>query len=221
MNILLIEDDELLGEGLRLALLREKLEVHWLHDGEAAQQDICNPLYDMVILDLGLPKVSGMDVLRHARNSGCDVPVLILSAQNETSERVRALDNGADDYLTKPFELPELMARLRALFRRAQGKIDSIIRYADIELNLSSQTASKEGDYIELSRSEYVLLRELLSNVGRILTKKQLEEKLYGASGNIGSNTVEVYIHHLRKKFGNDTITTVRGMGYLVPEYSR
>ena len=217
MKVLLVEDDELLGEGLQRALVREKLEVNWLRDGEAASADICNPVYDTVILDLGLPKVSGNEVLRHARQNGCDVPVLILSAQNETEERVRALDSGADDYMTKPFELSELMARLRALFRRSRGKSDEVVRYGDIEINLGSQTASKDGHYVELSRREYVLLLELLTNVGRILTKKQLEEKIYGDAGDIGSNTIEVYIHHLRKKFGNDTITTVRGMGYLAP----
>ncbi len=217
MKVLLVEDDELLGEGLQRALVREKLEVNWLRDGEAASADICNPVYDTVILDLGLPKVSGNEVLRHARQNGCDVPVLILSAQNETDERVRALDSGADDYMTKPFELSELMARLRALFRRSRGKSDEVVRYGDIEINLGSQTASKDGHYVELSRREYVLLLELLTNVGRILTKKQLEEKIYGDAGDIGSNTIEVYIHHLRKKFGNDTITTVRGMGYLAP----
>ncbi len=218
MKVLLVEDDELLGEGLQRALVREKLDVNWLRDGEAASADICNPVYDTVILDLGLPKVSGNEVLRHARENGCDVPVLILSAQNETDERVRALDSGADDYMTKPFELSELMARLRALFRRSRGKSDEVVRYGDIEINLGSQTASKDGHYVELSRREYVLLLELLTNVGRILTKKQLEEKIYGDAGDIGSNTIEVYIHHLRKKFGNDTITTVRGMGYLAPE---
>ena len=217
MKVLLVEDDELLGEGLQRALVREKLEVNWLRDGEAASADICNPVYDTVILDLGLPRVSGSEVLRHARENGCDVPVLILSAQNETEERVRALDSGADDYMTKPFELSELMARLRALFRRSRGKSDEVVRYGDIEINLGSQTASKDGHYVELSRREYVLLLELLTNVGRILTKKQLEEKIYGDAGDIGSNTIEVYIHHLRKKFGNDTITTVRGMGYLAP----
>ncbi len=217
MRVLLVEDDELLGEGLQRALIREKLEVNWLRDGEAASADICNPVYDTVILDLGLPRVSGNEVLRRARENGCDVPVLILSAQNETDERVRALDSGADDYMTKPFELSELMARLRALFRRSRGKSDEVVRYGDIEINLGSQTASKDGHYVELSRREYVLLLELLTNVGRILTKKQLEEKIYGDAGDIGSNTIEVYIHHLRKKFGNDTITTVRGMGYLAP----
>ncbi len=218
MKVLLVEDDELLGEGLQRALVREKLDVNWLRDGEAASADICNPVYDTVILDLGLPRVSGIEVLRHARENGCDVPVLILSAQNETDERVRALDSGADDYMTKPFELSELMARLRALFRRSRGKSDEVVRYGDIEINLSSQIASKNSNYVELSRREYVLLLELLTNVGRILTKKQLEEKIYGDAGDIGSNTIEVYIHHLRKKFGNDTITTVRGMGYLAPE---
>ena len=218
MKVLLVEDDELLGEGLQRALVREKLDVNWLRDGEAASADICNPVYDTVILDLGLPRVSGSEVLRQARENGCDVPVLILSAQNETDERVRALDSGADDYMTKPFELSELMARLRALFRRSRGKSDEVVHYGDVEINLSSQTASKGGQYVELSRREYVLLLELLTNVGRILTKKQLEEKIYGDAGDIGSNTIEVYIHHLRKKFGNDTITTVRGMGYLAPE---
>ena len=220
MKILLVEDDEMLGAGLQQALAREKLDVNWLRDGETARDAICNPVYDTVILDLGLPRLSGIEVLRHARDQGCDVPVLILSAQNETSERVRALDCGADDYLTKPFELSELMARLRALFRRSRGKSDDVIRYRDIELNLGSQTASRAGHYVELSRREYMLLLELLTNIGRIQTRQQLEEKLYGVSGDIGSNTIEVYIHHLRKKFGNDTITTVRGMGYLIPKPS-
>lgn len=220
MKVLLVEDDEMLGEGLQRALSREKMDVNWLRDGESAAADICNPVYDTVILDLGLPKLNGIQVLRHARERDCDVPVLILSAQNETGDRVRALDSGADDYLTKPFELSELMARLRALYRRSHGKSDDTVRYRDIEINLGSRTASRAGQYVELSRREYVLLLELLTNAGRILSKKQLEEKVYGANGDVGSNTIEVYIHHLRKKFGNDTITTVRGMGYLLPRES-
>ncbi len=220
MKILLVEDDELLGEGLRRALRTAQSDVSWVKDGEAACAEICNPVYDAVVLDLGLPRVSGMDVLHYARKSDCDVPVLILSAQNETRDRVDALDAGADDYLTKPFELSELQARLRALFRRSVGKSDDVIRYGDIELNMAAKTVSKGGEYVELSRREYTLLLELLTHVGHILTRQQLEEKLYGCDGDIGSNTIEVYIHHLRKKFGNDCITTVRGMGYLAPKLS-
>lgn len=217
MKILLVEDDELLGQGVNTALKREKYDVDWAKDGEEAISLITNPVYDVAILDLGLPKVNGLDVLRFARSNGCDIPILVLTAQCGTVDRVSGLDSGADDYLTKPFELDELSARLRALYRRARGSSDDVLSYRDIEVNLSSHIASKSGQQIDLSRREFVLLMELMSNVGRIMSKKQLEEKVYGWSDNVDSNTIEVFIHHLRKKFGNDIITTVRGVGYMVP----
>lgn len=217
MKVLLVEDDKLLGNSVYNALKSEHEEVDWVEDGEAAINAIGDPAYDVVILGLGLPKVNGLDVLRFARSNDYNVPILIVTAQCSTEDRVAALDMGADDYLTKPFEFEELSARLRALYRRSRGNSDDVLKYRDIEVNLTSHIASKDGEPIDLSRREFVLLTELVNNVGRIMSKKQLEEKVYGWSDTIDSNTIEVFIHHLRKKFGTEIITTVRGVGYMVP----
>ncbi len=214
MKVLLIEDDHLLGEGMRTGLERENYTVEWAQDGEAAMQLICDPAFDVVILDLGLPKISGLEVLRRARKQKCDVPVLILTAQDAVEQRIEGLDAGADDYMTKPFSFEEMCARLRALIRRSVGAVDECLHYRDIIINVSTHQVTRNGEPVELSQREFALLLELVSSAGRVLSKAQLEERLYGWLDDIGSNTIEVYIHHIRKKLGSDIIQTVRGVGY-------
>jgi two-component system response regulator QseB len=216
MRILLVEDDTLLGEGLLQGLQRDKQSVDWVKNGEFALTAMSNTPYDVVILDIGLPKMSGLDVLKKARSLGQQTPILILTAQDAVSDRVAGLDAGADDYLTKPFELTELNARLRALARRARGLTEQTIRYANIELNPAAHTVLFNGQSVDLSRREFAMLEALLSSVGRVLSRAQLEEKLYAWGDEIESNVIEVHIHHLRKRFGAKLIKTVRGIGYLV-----
>jgi DNA-binding response OmpR family regulator len=216
VRILLVEDDSLLGEGLQSALQRENYFVDWMRSGESALTAIISTYFDAVILDIGLPGISGLDVLKKARKQGYDFPVLILTAQDGVSSRVTGLDTGADDYLSKPFELDELCARLRALIRRSQGLPGQRIRYQSILLDPVAHSVSKDNQPIELSRREFALLRELLSSCGRVLSRSQLEDKLYSWGDEVESNAIEVHIHHLRKRLGSDLIKTVRGVGYTI-----
>ena len=218
MRILLVEDDSLLGEGLLLGLQRDKQSVDWVKNGESALTAMASTPYDAVILDIGLPKMSGLEVLKKTRSLGQQTPILILTAQNAVADRVAGLDSGADDYLTKPFELTELNARLRALVRRSRGQTDQTIRYADIELSPAAHTVMHQNQPVHLSRREFAMLEALLANAGRVLSRAQLEEKLYAWGDEIESNVIEVHIHHLRKQFGSELIKTVRGIGYLVPK---
>jgi len=220
VRILLVEDDTLLGEGLYAGLQRENYSLDWIKNGETALIAMLETAYDAVILDIGLPKMSGLDVLRQARSEGNKLPVLILTARDAVSDRVDGLDAGADDYLVKPFEFSELCARLRALTRRARGLTEQLIRYKNIQIDPAAHSVKLNNQQVELSRREFSLLEELLSNIGRVLSKAQLEEKLYSWGDEIGSNTIEVHIHHLRKKFGSEFIKTVRGVGYIVAKES-
>lgn len=216
MRLLLVEDDSLLGEGLYVGLQREKYSVDWVKNGEMALVALFETQYDAVVLDIGLPRLSGLDVLKKLRTEGNSVPVLILTARDAVEDRVAGLDAGGDDYLLKPFEFSELCARLRALTRRSKGLTEQKIRHNNIELNLDTHSVTLDGRPVELSRREFALLQELLSSSGRILSKAQLEQKLYSWGDEIGSNTIEVYVHHLRKKLGNSLIKTVRGVGYTI-----
>ena len=218
MRILLVEDDSLLGEGLLSGLQRENYSVDWVKNGETALSAISSTDYDAIILDIGLPKMSGLDVLRQSRKQGQMLPILILTAQDAVSDRINGLDAGADDYLTKPFEFKELCARLRALTRRSRGLAEKKIRYKTIEIDTAAHSVTHDGEAIQLSRREYSLLEELLSCTGRVLSRSQLEDKLYSWGDEVGSNAIEVHIHHLRKQFGSDLIKTVRGVGYIVPK---
>jgi len=220
VRILLVEDDALLGEGLYAGLKRENYSLDWIKNGETALIAMQETAYDAVILDIGLPKMSGLDVLRQARSEGNKLPVLILTARDAVSDRVDGLDAGADDYLVKPFEFSELCARLRALTRRARGLTEQLICYKNIQIDPAAHSVKLDNQQMELSRREFSLLEELLSNVGRVLSKAHLEEKLYSWGDEIGSNTIEVHIHHLRKKFGSELIKTVRGVGYIVAKES-
>lgn len=216
MRILLVEDDALLGDGVCAGLRRDDNSVDWVKNGETALTAIAQTQYDCVILDIGLPKMSGLDVLQHVRESNNSVPVLILTAQDDISDRVNGLDAGADDYLVKPFEFAELCARLRALTRRTRGKASETIQYKNISINTTAHTAEYDNKPVELSLREYTLLIEMITNQGRVLSRHHLEQKLYSWGDEIESNTIEVYIHHLRKKLYTDLIKTVRGIGYIV-----
>ena len=216
MRLLLVEDDPMIGESLVDGLRGESYAVDWVRDGREAQLALDGFEYDLMLLDLGLPGMQGMDVLRAARKRGADLPVLIITARDGTPARVEGLDAGADDYLVKPFDLDELLARLRALLRRRSGHTRSVIEHGGVTLDLASHEARFHGVPVKLARREFSVLRALLDNPGKVITKSQFEEKLYGWDSEVESNTVDVYIYQLRKKFGADLIQTVRGVGYKI-----
>ncbi|WP_426138999.1 response regulator [Pseudomonas sp. DWP3-1-2] len=218
MRLLLIEDDVALGEGIHQALSREGYTVDWLKDGASAVHSLLSESFDLAILDLGLPKLDGLQVLRRLRQSGSSLPVLILTARDATEDRIAGLDAGADDYLIKPFDLSELKARLRALLRRSAGRARALIEHAGITLDPSTQQVTYHDQSVFLTPKEYQLLHELLSPPGRVMTRDRLIQLLYGWNEEAESNTLEVHIHHLRKKFSSDLIRTIRGVGYLVEE---
>ncbi|EDS85869.1 DNA-binding response regulator [Burkholderia pseudomallei S13] len=216
MRILLVEDDRMIAEGVRKALKADGCAVDWVQDGDAALTALGGEAYDLLLLDLGLPKRDGIDVLRTLRARGLALPVLILTARDAVADRVKGLDAGADDYLVKPFDLDELAARMRALIRRQSGRSESMIRHGALTLDPASHQVTLDGAPVALSAREFALLEALLARPGAVLSKSQLEEKMYGWGEEIGSNTVEVYIHALRKKLGSDLIRNVRGLGYMV-----
>lgn len=218
--MLLVEDDKALGEGLRLGLRQEGYTVDWLEDGASALHALLSEDFDLLVLDLGLPRMSGLQVLRELRRSGSALPVLILTARDATEDRIAGLDAGADDYLVKPFDLDELKARLRALLRRSAGRAELRIEHAGVSLDPSSQQVSYQGKPVPMTPKEYLLLHELLSQPGKVLTRERLAQLLYGWDEEAESNTLEVHIHHLRKKLFSSLIRTVRGVGYLVEEQS-
>ncbi|MEX3548264.1 MAG: response regulator [Burkholderia sp.] len=220
MRILLVEDDKMIAEGVRKALKADGFAVNWVQDGEAALTTIGGETYDLMLLDLGLPKRDGVDVLRTLRARGYALPVLIITARDAVSDRVKGLDAGADDYLVKPFDLDELGARMRALIRRQSGRSELVIRHGALTLDPASHQVTLDGTAVALSAREFALLEALLARPGAVLSKSQLEEKMYGWGEEIGSNTVEVYIHALRKKLGSNLIRNVRGLGYMVVKES-
>ncbi|MFP3848817.1 response regulator [Pseudomonas sp. W5-01] len=218
MRLLLVEDDVALGEGIHQALSREGYTVDWAKDGASALHALLSEVFDLAILDLGLPRLDGLAVLRRLRESGSALPVLILTARDATEDRIAGLDAGADDYLIKPFDLSELKARLRALLRRSAGRARVTIEHAGIRLDPTTQQVSYKDDPVALTPKEYQLLYELLSPPGRVMTRERLMQLLYGWNEEAESNTLEVHIHHLRKKFSSELIRTVRGVGYLVED---
>jgi len=218
MRLLLIEDDPLLGDGIQTGLMQASYAVDWITDGEAGEYALTMETYDALILDLTLPKKDGLTVLRGLRAHGNTLPVLILTARDTTQDKVIGLDSGADDYLVKPFDLDELTARLRALLRRHSGRATPCLEYDNLLLDPASHTLTFDNQLVVLSQREFAILQTLLENVGKVLSRKRLEDSLYGWDEMIESNTVEVHIHHLRKKLGKDLIKTVRGVGYLVPK---
>lgn len=218
MRLLLVEDDLLLGDGLRAGLGQSGFAVDWAKDGEEAELALAAQQYDAVVLDLSLPKVDGLTLLKRLRECGNAVPVLILTARDTLPDRVGGLNLGADDYLVKPFALAELTARLMAILRRAKGIVHPTIRFGRIELDPASRQVALDGRPVELSAREFATLQELVQNAGRILSKSQLEEKLFAWGEEVESNVVEVYIHHLRRKLYPELIRTIRGVGYMVPK---
>lgn len=216
MRILIIEDDQLLGDGIKQALIQDGHAVDWMTDGMTGQTALENEPFDICILDLGLPRKGGLDVLRSVRSEKISVKIIILTAQGRPEEKVLGLDAGADDYLTKPFDMPELLARIRALQRRSTGRSANIIKHKNIELDAGSHTILLDNQQVLLPRKEFALLQKLLENIGTIITKDSLELALYSWDNEVDSNALEVHIHHLRKKLGTDLIRTVRGVGYII-----
>lgn len=216
MRILLVEDDLSLGKGMSVALKREGFTVDWLTDGVQAMHALKCDSFDLVILDLGLPRMDGMEVLQRVRDQAIDVPVLVLTARDAIEDRVAGLNLGADDYVVKPFDLVEIVARIRAIVRRSKGRSVSTINHGDITLEPDSMQVSYQGTPVSLTRREFVLLSELLSRPSHVFTRDALVKALYGWGEEVESNTLEVHIHHLRKKFYNTLIRTVRGVGYVV-----
>lgn len=214
MRVLLVEDDAILGDGIHAGLKLAEHAVDWVRDGEQARLALLDHPYDACVLDLGLPKRDGLSVLKELRERGSLLPVLILTARDSSADKIAGLDAGADDYLTKPFDLQELLARLRALVRRAAGEARPTLEHAGVVLDPASRQVTFNGEKIALSAREYALLDDLLRHKNHIRTRAQLEESIYAWGEETGSNTVEVFVHHLRKKFGAEFIRTVRGLGY-------
>jgi two-component system response regulator QseB len=216
MRILLVEDDELLGEGTRKGLAQDGYTVDWVKDGAQADEALRNEKFDLVVLDLGLPKMPGINVLQNLRERGDSTPVLILTARESIEDRVKGLDSGADDYLTKPYDLHELQARLRALQRRFASRAAPLLEHGEISLDPASHTVNYKGEPITLSRREFALLHVLLENAGRVLSREHLTQSLYGWGEEVDSNALEVHVHNLRKRFGQEFIRTIRGIGYTI-----
>ncbi|MFM0735476.1 response regulator transcription factor [Paraburkholderia sediminicola] len=216
MRVLLVEDDDLIGYGIEAGLRQAGFTVDWARDGHKASLALDTTAYALVLLDLGLPRVSGMELLKRLRDAGKDVPVLVLTARGTVVDRVDGLEAGADDYLGKPFDLTELIARCRALLRRAQGRSVEVIRYQDLTVNPAAQTVEVGNARVPLTSREWAILMQLLTNQGIPQSRSQLEESLYGWQEEIESNAIEVHVSNLRKKLGAKLIRTVRNIGYVI-----
>ena len=214
MRILLVEDDRMIGAGLRAALRQGGHAVDWVTDGRAADGALATEAFDLVLLDLGLPQLDGLEVLRALRGRGNDTPVIVLTARDALANRVAGLDAGADDYLVKPFELDELLARMRAVTRRHSGRADGTLEVGAVRLDPATKQVWLGGAPVLLSAREFALLEALMARPGAILSRAQLEDRLYGWGDAVESNAISVYIHQLRRKLGEDFIHTVRGVGY-------
>lgn len=217
MRLLLVEDDRMIGESVLDGLSQEGHTVDWVRDGVAAESALGAQHYAAVLLDLGLPRRDGLEVLRRLRALRNDVPVLVITARDAVSDRVRGLDAGADDYLVKPFQLDELAARVRALTRRAGGRAAPVLEHGPVSLNPATREVKVRGRPVSLSGREYAVLEALTASPGVVLTRAQLEERLYGWQDELASNAVEVHIHNLRRKLGADVIRSERGVGYTIP----
>ncbi|MFZ6647886.1 response regulator [Undibacterium sp. TJN25] len=216
MKVLLIEDDPMIGENIQIALEGEAIAVDWLRDGGAAESALHLHSYDALLLDLSLPHRDGIDILRELRAKGDALPVLVITARDTVPHRVLGLHSGADDYLVKPFDLDELIARLHALVRRSRGRVEPLYRNGDVVINAVTREVAVGGSQVILSSREWAILDALVARPGAILSRAQLEERLFGWSGEVESNAVEVYIHGLRKKLGQKFVVNVRGVGYMV-----
>jgi len=218
MRVLLVEDDRMIAQGLQTALRQDGYTVDSMSDGRSAAEALRTVRFDLVLLDLGLPERDGIDVLRELRRRGDSTPVIIVTARDDVQNRVEGLDAGADDYIIKPFDLDEVGARMRSVLRRAAGRGDPCIRHRGISLNPQTHEVERDGVAVLLSAHEFSVLEALLQRPGAVLSRAQLEDRLYGWSEQIESNAVEVYIHGLRRKLGSNTIRTLRGVGYFIPK---
>ena len=218
MRLLLVEDDTMIGEAVLDLLRAEHYAVDWVKDGEMAETALRSQTYDLVLLDLGLPRRDGLAVLRAMRARKERIPVLIATARDSVQQRIEGLDAGADDYVLKPYDLDELLARIRALLRRAAGRAEPVYEHKGVTINPATREVTVGDQPVVLSAREWAVLEPLLARPGLVLSRAQLEEKLYGWKDEISSNAVEVYIHGLRKKLGAEVIQNVRGVGYMVPK---
>ena len=216
MRFLLVEDDPMIGDTLRAALRMEGHAVDWVRDAAAAQSTLASERFDLVLLDLGLPQGSGLDVLRAARARGDTTPVIVLTARDGPGDRVAGLDAGADDYLVKPFDLDELGARIRAVLRRQAGRAQPLLAHGGVTLDPATRQVTRDGQPVLLSAREYAVLELLMQRPGAVLSRAQIEDRLYGWGEEIESNAVSVYVHQLRKKLGADFIRSMRGVGYFL-----
>lgn len=216
MRVLLVEDDEMIGQSLKQALGANGWSVDWVKDGMLAQSALADGDYACVLLDLGLPKRDGVEVLRKAREAGDPTPILVLTARDGLDDRVAGLDVGADDYLVKPYEFRELLARMRAVIRRRDGAAHSLIGSAELQLDLTTREVIVAGERSQLSQREFALLHALLERPGAILSREQLENRIYGWGEEVSSNAVDVLIHGMRRKLGQDAIRNVRGLGWRI-----
>ena len=218
MRLLLVEDDPMIGEAVQDLLRAEHYAVDWARDGDAADTALRTQAYDLVLLDLGLPRRDGLTVLRDLRTRKDRTPVVVATARDAVAQRIEGLDAGADDYVLKPYDLDELLARLRALLRRAAGRAEPVYEHQGVSINPATREATVQGQPVVLSAREWAVLEPLIARPGRVLSRQQLEDKLYGWGDEVSSNAVEVYIHGLRKKLGADVLLNIRGVGYLVPK---
>jgi two-component system response regulator QseB len=216
MKILLAEDDQDLAEALLNGLQKNHFKVEWVRDGKTADTKISQENYNIIILDLGLPKLSGLEVLKQARDAKIKTPVIVLTARDSTKDCVQALNQGADDYMTKPFDLQELIARIHAHDRRSNQSEGGALIYENIELDTESHSVKINGEFIYLPRREYALLRKFLENPGKVLSRETLMQAIYKWDDEVDSNTLEVHIHNLRKKMDSHFIRTIRGIGYIL-----
>ena len=218
MRLLLVEDDTMIGESVLDLLRAEHYAVDWVKDGEVAETALRTQTYDLVLLDLGLPRRDGLTVLRSLRARKERIPVLVATARDSIQQRIEGLDAGADDYVLKPYDLDELLARIRALLRRAAGRAEPVYEHKGVSINPATREVTVQGVPVVLSAREWAVLEPLLARPGLVLSRAQIEDKLYGWKDEISSNAVEVYIHGLRKKLGAELIQNVRGVGYMVPK---
>jgi len=216
MRLLLVEDDEILGDGLVAGLTMEGYAVDWLTNGKLADEALKLNSYELIVLDLNLPDMDGLSILRALRSRKDETPVMVLTARDTVPDRVLGLDSGADDFVIKPFDLDEVCARLRALARRNEGRSVPTIEYKGVVLDPAAHQVTFNNEKVELSQKEFEILNFLMSNIGRVISRARLEESLYSWNADIESNTVEVHIHHLRKKLDASLIRTVRGVGYII-----
>ncbi len=216
MRLLIVEDDPMIGDSVRKGLRQEGYTVDWARDGAAAELALANGVYDLLLLDLGLPRQDGLEVLKKLRRTGNAIPTLIVTARDAVADRVRGLDAGADDYLVKPFDLDEIAARVRALLRRGAGRPKPAIEIGRLRIDPASHEVRVDGARVALSAREFALLHALAERPGEVLSRERIEDRLYGWGEEIDSNAVEVHIHNLRRKLGADSIRNVRGVGYKI-----